>query len=156
MAGFHPMDVSATITYYASNPLKVEIHSPPKLTANENQSEPTKQKHIKMKSPQIKGSRKHLNLVILALAAGLSVGCDKQKTAIDDHKEATKEAINIRKDEVNTAAKKATAQTDANAKIDKAQIEANKDSIQAQLDADKKKADAEAAAAKAKLDAENK
>ena len=68
----------------------------------------------------------------------LSVGCDKQKSAVNENKEATKEAIDIRKDEVNVAAKKATAQTDANAAIDKAQIEANKKSLQAQLDADKK------------------
>ena len=99
---------------------------------------------------------KTIHLTTLALAAAVTIGCDQKKSAINDTREATKQAIDIRKDEVNVAAKKATAQTDANATIDKARIEANKASMQAQLDADKKKADAEAAAAKAKLDAENK
>jgi glycosylphosphatidylinositol transamidase (GPIT) subunit GPI8 len=85
-----------------------------------------------MKSLQCNAGRKHASLIILALAATLTVGCDKQKAAVNENKEATKEAI------------------------DKAQIKANKDALQAQLDADKKKADAEAAAAKAKIDAENK
>lgn len=96
---------------------------------------------------------KHTKLIILALAALVSIGCDKQKAAIDDNNNATKEAIDIRKDEVSADAKEATKQTDANAMIEKARIEANKDSIQAQLDADKKMADAEAEAAKAKVDA---
>ncbi len=99
---------------------------------------------------------KYTTLVILALAASFSVGCDKQKAAIDETKNATKEAIDMRKDEVNAVAKEATKQTDTNATIDKARIEADKDSVQAQLDADKKKADAEADAAKAKVDAEKK
>jgi hypothetical protein len=106
-----------------------------------------KQKHIAMK---------HTKLLILALAAVLSVGCNQEKAAIDETKDATKQAIDARKDEVNANAKDATKRTDANATIDKAQIEANKDSMQAQLDADKKKADAAAEAAKAKVDAENK
>ena len=70
-------------------------------------------------------------------------------------KEATKEAIDTRKAEVDADAKYATKQTDVNAKIDKARIEANKVSAQAQLDAEKKKAEAEADAAKAKVDAPN-
>ena len=96
------------------------------------------------------------NYIILSLVAVLAIGCDKQKTAIEENKEATKEAIDMRKTEVDKAAKDATRQTDVNATIDKARIEANKDSIQAQLDADKKKADAQAEADKAKVDAENK
>lgn len=91
---------------------------------------------------------------LITLAAAISFSCDQHKTAINDHAEATKEAIDVRKAEVNASAKDAIQQTDANATIDKAVIEANKDSMQAQLDADKKKADAEAEAAKAKVDAE--
>ena len=93
--------------------------------------------------------------LLVALAAVISIGCDKQKAAIDETKEATKEAIDMQKADVNASAKEATRQTDVNATIDKAVIEANKDSMQAQLDADKKKAEAEAEAAKAKVDAEN-
>ena len=145
------MAIPATTTY--TSLIRQRWHP---VDATPKAHEQQHNKHIVMKSLQIIGGWKHTNLIILALAATLTIGCDKQKTAIENTKDATKEAIDIRKDEVNTAAKKATAQTDANAKIDKAQIEANKDSIQAQLDADKKKADAEAAAAKAKVDAENK
>ena len=94
--------------------------------------------------------------IILALAALLAVGCDQKKAAINEKTEATKDAIDTRKDQVNADAKEATKQADANAKLDKAKIEASKDATQAQLDADKKKADAEADAAKAKVDAENK
>lgn len=99
---------------------------------------------------------KSIKYAILALAAVVSVSCDKQKSAIDKSNEATKEAIDNRKDEVNADAKSAIKQTNTNAAIDKANIEANKDSAQAQLDADKKKADADAAAAKAAVDAQNK
>ena len=98
---------------------------------------------------------KYTLTIILAFSAFLAVGCDKQKAAINDQNEATKDAIDLRKNEVNSAAKAATKQADANSVIDKAIIEANKDAVQAQLDADKKKADAEAEAAKAKVDAEN-
>jgi hypothetical protein len=99
---------------------------------------------------------KYSKYAIVAIAAVLTIGCNKQKTAIDETEKVTKDAIDTRKDEVNADAKYATEQTDVNAKIDKARIEANKISAQAQLDADKKKAEAEADAAKAKLDAENK
>jgi len=99
---------------------------------------------------------KNRKYIIIALSAALFVGCDKQKTAIDENNMATKDAINIHKAEVDETAKEATRQTDANATIDKARIEANKDTMQAQLDADKKKADAEADAEKAKVDAEKK
>lgn len=92
---------------------------------------------------------------IILFAAVLSVSCNEQKAAIEDNKDATKEAIDERKAEVNSDAKLATQLTETNATIDKARIEANKDSMQAQLDANKKKADAEADAAKAKVDAEN-
>lgn len=90
--------------------------------------------------------------IILATAA-LSMSCDKQKIAIEDDKDAVKESIDNRKDEVSAAAKAATRQTDTEATLDKARIEANEDSIQAQLDADKKKADANADAAKANVSA---
>ena len=99
---------------------------------------------------------KYAKYITIAIAAVLTVACDKQKTAIDENTKATKEAIDTRKTEVNADAKEAIKQTDANAKIDKARIEANKNSMQAQLDADKKKADAEAEAAKAKVDADKK
>ena len=94
--------------------------------------------------------------ILLALAALLAVGCNPKKAAINEQTEATKDAIDTRKDEVNANAKEAVKQTDANADLNKAQIEANKDAAQAQLDADKKKADAEADAAKAKVDSEEK
>ena len=97
---------------------------------------------------------KHAKYLILAIAAILTVACNEKKAAIEDNKDATKEAIDMRKSEVNADAKEAIRQTDTNAKIDKARIEANKEAIQAQLDADKKVADAEAEAAKAKVDAE--
>ena len=99
---------------------------------------------------------KHTKFVILALAAILSVSCDKQKAAIDDSTQATKNAIDTRKDEVDAEAKAAVKQADKNAIIDKARIEANKDATQAQLDADKKIVDAAAEAEKAKVEAEKK
>jgi len=99
---------------------------------------------------------KYTTSLILAIAALFAVSCDKQKGAINNQNEATKDAIDLRKDEVNANAKEASKQADTNAEINKARIEANKDSAQAQLDADKAKADAEAEAAKAKVDAENK
>jgi hypothetical protein len=98
---------------------------------------------------------KHLPYPILMFAVAISVGCNEKKAAINDRNDATKEAIDVRKNEVNAAAKEATKQTDANAALDKAKIEAGKDAAQAQLDAEKKKADAAADAAKAKVDAEN-
>jgi hypothetical protein len=66
---------------------------------------------------------KHTEFLILTLAVIFSVGCGKKKTAIDDNKQVTKEAIDARKDEVDVEAKAATKQTDANATIDKARIE---------------------------------
>ena len=99
---------------------------------------------------------KYSKYAIVAIAAILTIGCNKQKAAIDDTEKATKEAIETRKDEVAADAKYATEQTDVNAKIDKARIEADKVSAKAQLDAEKKKVEAEADAAKAKVDAENK
>lgn len=99
---------------------------------------------------------KSIKYSLLALAAVVSVSCDKQKTAIDESNEAAKEAIDIRKDEVNANAKNAIKQTNTNATIDMARIEADKVSAQAQLDAEKKKSDAAAAAAKAEVDAQNK
>jgi hypothetical protein len=99
---------------------------------------------------------KYHTYAIAAIAAILTISCNKQKAAIDDTEKVTKDAIDVRKDEVNADAKYATEQTDVNAKIDKARIEADKVSAQAQLDAEKKKAEAEADAAKAKVDAENK
>ena len=95
-------------------------------------------------------------LIPVALAAFVLVGCDNQKTAIEDKQEATKSAIDTRKDAVDVAAKDATKQADVDAAVDKARIEARKVAAQAQLDADKKKADALAALEKAKVDAEKK
>jgi hypothetical protein len=99
---------------------------------------------------------KRTQLAILALAAGLIVGCDKKEATVDQNKEATKNAIDNRKDAVDATAKDAKQQADVDATLKKAKIEATKDATQAQLDADKKKAEAEAAAAKAKIDAEKK
>ena len=99
---------------------------------------------------------KHINLALLALAAAVFVGCDKQNAVIENKKEATKTAIDIRKDAVDVAAADAKKQADADAAMDKAKIEAKRDAAQAQLDADKKKADATAALEKAKVDAEKK
>src|SRR6476646_9085402 len=95
-------------------------------------------------------------LIPVALAAFVLVGCDKQKAAIETNKEATKDAIDNRKDAVGAAAKDATKQADVDAAIEKAKIEANKEAALAQLDADKKKADAQATLEKAKVDAEKK
>jgi PBP1b-binding outer membrane lipoprotein LpoB len=95
-------------------------------------------------------------LVPVALAALFLVGCDKEKTASEYKNEATKSAIDTRKDAVDVAAKEATKQSDVDAAIDKAKIEAKKVATQAQLDADKKKADALAELEKAKSDAEKK
>ena len=97
---------------------------------------------------------KHLTPILLATF--VLVGCDKQKSAIEDNKEATKNAIDNRKDAVDAAAKEAKKQTDTDATIEKAKIEAQKVAAQAQLDAEKKKADAQAAFEKAKADAEKK
>jgi len=98
---------------------------------------------------------KNTTYIIITLAAFLAGGCNKQKAAIEEDKDATNNAIDTRKAEVDAEAKKATELTDANAAADKARIKADKESAQAQLDADKKKVDAEAEAAKARVDAEN-
>jgi hypothetical protein len=90
----------------------------------------------------------------IILATLSLISCDQQKSAIEENKDATKQAIDMQKSEVKADAQAAIRQTETNAKIDKARIEANQESIQAQLDADKKVADAEAAAAKDKVDAE--
>ena len=95
-------------------------------------------------------------LIPVALAAFVLVGCDKQNAASDAKADATKSAIDNRKDAVDVAAKDATKQADIDAAVEKARIEARKVATQAQLDADKKKADALAALEKAKLDAEKK
>lgn len=92
---------------------------------------------------------------LLVVPALLSVGCDEEKADINRQKEATKDAIDERKNEVDAAAKKAIERTERDATIEKARIKAEQDSIQAQLEADKKKAEAEAEAAKARADAEN-
>ena len=99
---------------------------------------------------------KYAKYITIAMTAVLTFSCNKEKTAIDQHNEAKKEAIDLRKTEVNADAKEAIKNTDANAKIDKAIIEANKESMQAQLDADKKISDAEAEAAKAKVNTKEK
>ena len=58
---------------------------------------------------------KNTKYLFITLAAVISVGCDKQKAVIDENTEATKEAIDERKDDVDAAAKEATRQTEANA-----------------------------------------
>jgi len=111
-------------------------------------------------SPGIDGptpkTMKHIPLALIALSTILLAGCNKQKIAIDEHKEATLDAIDDRKLKVDAQAKQATTQADVNAVIDKANIEADRTTDQARLDADKKQAEADALAAKARVDAENK
>ena len=97
---------------------------------------------------------KYPTYAIVAIAATLALGCNKQKASIDEAEKDTRKSIDMRKDDVNADAKSATERTERNAAIDKADIEADRESIQAQLDADKKKAKAEADAAKARVDAE--
>lgn len=97
---------------------------------------------------------KYQTYALIALAATFTASCNKEKAAIEESKDATQNAIEIRKDEVNEEAKSATERAEANADIDKANIRADKESMQAQLDAEKKKAEADADAAKAKVDAE--
>lgn len=99
---------------------------------------------------------KTIPCIIVTLMAFLAVGCDKQKTAINEDRQAAQEEIDARKADVNTAAKEVTDRATTDATIDKARIEAIRESDQAQLDANKKKVDAEAEAAKAKVDAQNK
>ena len=110
---------------------------------------------VKPTKPVENNVMKYSMCAIIAIASALMVGCNKEKTAIDDAARATKDALDTRKTEVDAEAKYATEQTDVNAKIDKARIEADKVSTQAQLDAEKKKTEAEADAAKAKVDAES-
>jgi hypothetical protein len=114
--------------------------------------------HLKGADRHCKQPRLHImkHLIPVVFAAFVLVACDKQKAAIDDKKEATKNVIDNRKDAVDAAATAAKKQTEVDAAIEKAKIEANKVAAQAQLDADKKKADAQAAFEKAKLDAEKK
>ena len=99
---------------------------------------------------------KIIQCMIVPVSMVLAVGCNKEKSAINEDRNNAIEEIDARKSDVDAAAKEAKKQTTANAEIDKARIEADKDSMKAQLDADKKKVDAEAEAAKAKVDAEKK
>jgi len=92
-------------------------------------------------------------LIPVVLAAFVLVGCDKQKSAIDDHNKAAKTAIDNQKVVVDGAAKDAMKQAQVDAEIEKAKIQAKKVADQAQLDADKVKADAQAELEKAKVDA---
>lgn len=81
--------------------------------------------------------------------------CNKQKSAINEAKDADQAVIESRKDKVDADAKNAIEQTQINADIDKANIKANQEALKAQLDAEKVAVDADAEAAKAKIDAEN-
>lgn len=89
----------------------------------------------------------------VALAAALTIGCNKEKAEIDGIQNAATDAIEIQKEEVDANARHAAEQTELNAKIDLARIEADKISANAQLDADRKRVQAEADAAKARVDA---
>lgn len=93
-------------------------------------------------------------IVLIAIAAALTLSCNEKKSAVNDATETTKERIDKEKAEVDAAAKEAIERTEAKAAVDKATIEANTGIIQAQLDAEKKLADAAAKEAKAKIDAE--
>ena len=97
---------------------------------------------------------KHITLGILA--ACVLMGCDKEKSAIDNNAAASKIVINKQKDAVDAAANADKKQVDADAALKKAKIQAKEAAAQAQLDADKTKADAKAALEKAKVDAEKK
>ena len=85
----------------------------------------------------------------------LVISCNKQKSAINEAKDADQAVIESRKDKVDADAKYAIEQTDINADIDKANIKANQEAIKAQLDAEKIAVEADAEAAKAKIDVEN-
>jgi hypothetical protein len=85
----------------------------------------------------------------------LALSCNKQKSTINDTKEADQAVIDSRKDKVDANAKYAIEQTDVNADINKANIKADQEAMKAQLDAEKIAVDADAKAAKAKIDAEN-
>ena len=67
--------------------------------------------------------------LLAIFAAAALVGCNKEKAAIEDNKDMTKEVINDQKDAVDASAKAAKKQTDVNAEIDKAKIEAKKDRL---------------------------
>jgi 3-hydroxy-3-methylglutaryl CoA synthase len=101
----------------------------------------------------LQGKLNPVTTSLLALSALVIVGCDQQKTAIDDSTDHTQSMIEERKDAVAADAADATRRVDVNADIDKANIEAEKVATEAQLDADKIKAGAEGAAEKARVDA---
>jgi hypothetical protein len=80
------------------------------------------------------------NIIIAIFAAAVFMGCDRDKAAIEDSKDATQEALDNQKKAVDDAASAA-----------KKQAEASKDAAQAQIEADKQKEDAQADADKAKV-----
>jgi len=65
-------------------------------------------------------------IILGILAAFVLVGCDKQKAAIDDNKEATKTAIDNQKKAVDVAAVDAKKQADVDAAIEKEMSAAEK------------------------------
>jgi hypothetical protein len=87
--------------------------------------------------------------------AALALSCNKQKSTINDTKDADQAVIDSRKDKVDADAKYAIEKTDVNADINKANIKADQEAMKAQLDAEKIAVDADAKAAKEKIDAEN-
>ena len=58
---------------------------------------------------------KYQQYALIALTALLTASCNKEKAAIEDNKDATQNAVEIRKDEVDEVAKEATEQAEANA-----------------------------------------
>ncbi|MFU8894608.1 MAG: hypothetical protein ACNA8L_13380 [Luteolibacter sp.] len=96
---------------------------------------------------------KYKTYALVALAATLTIACNKEKAEIDGIKNAATDAIEIQKEEVDADARHAAEQTELNARIDQARIEADRISANAQLDADRKQVQAEADAAKARVDA---
>ena len=96
-----------------------------------------------------------LHAIIATAFVALVISCNKQKSAINEAKDADQAVIESQKDKVDADAKYAIEQTNKNAEIDKANIKANQESLKAQLDAEKVAVDADAEAAKAKIDAEN-
>jgi hypothetical protein len=99
---------------------------------------------------------KHILRAVIATAFVVLVSsCNKQKSAINETKDADQAVIESREEKVDANAKNAIEQTQINADIDKANIKANQEALNAQLDAEKIAVEADAEAAKAKIDAQN-
>ena len=54
---------------------------------------------------------KHTHWLVIGFITTLAIGCNKEKAAINDQAEATKEAIDIQKEAVDEASEEASEQT---------------------------------------------